>query len=90
MSELKELPLPQQQDLIAKQNKLVLHNDEVNTFDYVIDCLIKVCGHQPEQAEQCAMIVHYNGKCAVKSGEYGYLKLLKEILMDHSLTVSIE
>ncbi len=47
---------------------LVLLNDDVNTFDYVIQCLIEICGHQTEQAEQCAMIAHYKGKSGIKSG----------------------
>jgi ATP-dependent Clp protease adaptor protein ClpS len=55
-------------------NEIVLFNDDVNTFDHVIDTLIRVCSHTPEQAEQCALIVHYNGKCTVKTG------LLKELI----------
>lgn len=58
----------------AKQNEIVLFNDDVNTFDHVIETLIVVCDHTPEQAEQCALIVHYNGKCTVKTGEYTDLK----------------
>ena len=49
-------------------NEIVLFNDDVNTFDHVIDTLIRVCSHTPEQAEQCALIVHYNGKCTIKTG----------------------
>jgi ATP-dependent Clp protease adaptor protein ClpS len=52
------------------QHEIVLHNDDVNTFDHVIDSLIAVCEHTLEQAEQCAILVHYKGKCSVKSGEY--------------------
>jgi ATP-dependent Clp protease adaptor protein ClpS len=52
------------------QHEIVLHNDDVNTFDHVIDSLIDVCEHTAEQAEQCATLVHYKGKCTVKSGEY--------------------
>jgi ATP-dependent Clp protease adaptor protein ClpS len=55
------------------QHEIVLHNDDVNTFDHVIDSLIDVCDHSLEQAEQCATLVHYKGKCTVKSGEYKYL-----------------
>ena len=53
---------------IGTNNEIVLYNDDVNTFDHVIDTLIRVCSHTPEQAEQCALIVHYNGKCTVKTG----------------------
>ena len=52
------------------QHEIVLHNDDVNTFDFVIDSLISVCEHTLEQAEQCTILVHYKGKCTVKSGEY--------------------
>ena len=48
--------------------KLVLHNDDVNTFDFVIECLIEICKHTLEQAEQCTILVHYKGKCTVKTG----------------------
>ena len=58
----------------AKQNEIVLFNDDVNTFDYVIDTLVAVCDHTSEQAEQCSLIVHYNGKCTVKTGEFKDLK----------------
>ena len=56
------------------EHEIVLHNDDVNTFDHVIDALIDVCEHTFEQAEQCATLVHYKGKCTVKSGEYKYLE----------------
>jgi ATP-dependent Clp protease adaptor protein ClpS len=52
------------------QHEIVLHNDDVNTFDHVIDSLISVCDHTEHQAEQCATLFHYKGKCTVKSGEY--------------------
>ena len=51
------------------QHEIVLHNDDVNTFDHVIDSLVAVCDHSFEQAEQCATLVHYKGKCTVMSGE---------------------
>ena len=56
------------------QHEIVLFNDEVNTFDFVIDSLIEVCEHTLEQAEQCTILVHYKGKCTVKTGEYNDLK----------------
>lgn len=62
------------EEVTVKQHEIVLFNDDVNTFDHVIDTLISVCDHTPEQAEQCALIVHYNGKCTVKTGEYVDLK----------------
>ncbi|MBL4605419.1 MAG: ATP-dependent Clp protease adaptor ClpS [Flavobacteriaceae bacterium] len=58
----------------VNQHEIVLHNDEVNTFDFVIDSLIDVCNHTTEQAEQCTWLVHFKGKCTVKTGEYKDLK----------------
>lgn len=54
----------------TNQHEIVLHNDDVNTFDFVIESLISVCDHTLEQAEQCTMLVHYKGKCTVKTGEF--------------------
>lgn len=54
----------------VNQHEIVLHNDDVNTFDFVIDCLVTVCEHTLEQAEQCTILVHYKGKCTVKTGEF--------------------
>ena len=56
------------------QHEIVLFNDDVNTFDFVIESLINVCEHTLEQAEQCSILVHYKGKCTVKTGEYKDLK----------------
>lgn len=52
------------------QYDLMVFNDEVNTFDFVIDTLMEVCGHTPEQAEQCTLLIHYKGKCSVKKGTF--------------------
>lgn len=71
-------------------NMLILHNDEVNTFEYVIDILIKVCEHNNEQAEQCAYITHYKGKCDIKKGSFDYLKSYKDDLINKGLNVTIE
>lgn len=53
---------------VALQNEIIIYNDDVNTFDHVIETLIRVCNHTPEQAEQCSIIIHYKGKCTVKTG----------------------
>ena len=55
------------EDLIGIYN-IVLYNDDFNTFDWVIECLVELCGHKPDQAEQCALLVHFKGKCQVKKG----------------------
>lgn len=74
---------------LSKQNEIVLFNDDVNTFDHVIDTLIHVCDHVPEQAEQCALIVHYKGKCTVKTGEYEELKPRCTMLLQAGLSAEI-
>lgn len=61
-------------DKEVNQHEIVLWNDDVNTFDFVIDALIDVCEHNLIQAEQCTMLVHYKGKCVVKTGELKELK----------------
>ena len=68
-----EIDFKELEELIDLQN-IVLYNDDVNTFDYVIDSLVAVCDHTVEQAEQCAYLVHYKGKCTVKSGEFKELE----------------
>jgi ATP-dependent Clp protease adaptor protein ClpS len=69
---------------------LILYNDDVNTFDFVTESLIKVCHHEPLQAEQCTYLVHYTGKCAVKSGTFKKLKPFCEALLDRGLSAQIE
>jgi len=69
---------------------LVLYNDDVNTFDFVIESLIKVCGHDILQAEQCTYLVHYKGKCVVKNGTFKKLKPFCESLLERGLTAKIE
>ena len=69
--------------LEKKENQIVVYNDDVNTFDHVIDVLVAACDHTHIQAEQCSLIIHYKGKCTVKSGDYEDLvprcsKLLEE------------
>lgn len=70
-------------------NEIVLFNDDVNTFDHVIRTLIDVCEHTPEQAEQCSIIVHHNGKCTVKTGEYSDLKPRCTRLLQAGLSAEI-
>jgi ATP-dependent Clp protease adaptor protein ClpS len=73
-----------------REKKLILHNDDHNTFDHVIECLMNFCGHTALQAEQCALIVHTKGKCAVKHGTIEDLTWRCEILSEQDLTVSID
>jgi ATP-dependent Clp protease adaptor protein ClpS len=75
---------------LSSPRELVLHNDDFNTFDFVISSLIEVCKHEAEQAEQCAMIVHYKGKCTVKTGPFAELEPMYKELGNRGLTVTIE
>ncbi len=72
-----------------RQNEIVLYNDEVNTFDHVINMLIYACEHTPEQAEQCSIIVHYKGKCTVKTGDYNELEPRCSMLLEAGLSAEI-
>tara|TARA_R110002073_G_scaffold57778_4_gene146710 strand:+ start:125267 stop:125542 length:276 start_codon:yes stop_codon:yes gene_type:complete len=71
------------------QHEIILFNDDVNTFDHVIASLMNVCQHSPEQAEQCAYLVHYKGKCGVKTGEYKELKPRCTKLLNLGLSAEI-
>lgn len=77
--------------LTAEEEKkiLVLHNDDVNTFDFVIESLIEVCDHTVEQAEQCTWLVHYKGKCDVKSGSFDFLEPMCSALLHRGLSAEI-
>ena len=74
---------------VLVQNEIVLYNDDVNTFDHVIDTLISVCGHTAEQAEQCSILVHYKGQCTVKTGSYKVLKSRCSMLLEAGLSAEI-
>ncbi len=83
-----------QEDVLVEEqvginNEIVLYNDDVNTFDHVIDTLIRVCQHATEQAEQCAILVHYKGKCTVKTGLYNELKPQCTQLLEAGLSAEI-
>lgn len=71
------------------EHQLMLINDDVHTFDYVIDALINICNHTPQQATQCTIIVHYKGSCDVKKGSYEELRPLRRALLDKELKATI-
>jgi ATP-dependent Clp protease adaptor protein ClpS len=91
---LKEVTKTQEEvDLLEEENEsyqVVLYNDDVNTFDWVIDCLVEICGHDPLQAEQCAMLVHFKGKAIVKSGELTEMQDICTALCDRDLSAVVE
>jgi ATP-dependent Clp protease adaptor protein ClpS len=69
---------------------LILHNDDYNTFEWVIECLIKICKHEPNQASQCAHIVHFTGKCDVKRGDHDTIMPMYNKLKSCGLNVTME
>ena len=71
-------------------HNLIVWNDDVNTFDWVIESLVAICEHQPTQAEQCALIIHHRGKCSVKKGSFDELRPRAEALIDRCLQATID
>jgi len=79
----------QVKESIVEDKDLLIYNDEFNTFQHVIDSLVKVCKHETIQAEQCTWIIHYNGKCAVKKGEYKSLRPMRDALLERGIDAKI-
>ncbi|MGQ1910246.1 ATP-dependent Clp protease adaptor ClpS [Marinifilum sp. RC60d5] len=71
------------------RNTLLLHNDDFHTFDFVVDALVEVCDHDAGQAEQCAYITHYKGKCDVKKGRMSIIRPMRDRLVEMGLKVTI-
>lgn len=74
----------------ADERELVLYNDDHNTFHHVARCLMEICRHDVLQAEQCTYLVHYSGKCVVKTGTCNFLKPLRDSLFERGLSVEIK
>ena len=74
---------------VKHTSDLIIYNDDVNTFDHVIDSLVKICKHELIQAEQCTWIIHYNGKCAVKNDEFTKLKPMRDALCERGINAKI-
>lgn len=79
-----------QKSIVNETKSLIIYNDEVNTFDFVIESLIKICKHDLVQAEQCTWIIHYNGKCAVKNGDFDNLKPMVDALCERGIDAKIK
>lgn len=75
---------------LEKTYQIIVWNDDVNTFEWVIETLIEVCGHSEEQAEQCAMLIHTQGKYSVKHGGYDDLKPKVEAITDRGINATLE
>ena len=73
-----------------KTHKIVIYNDDVNSYDYITACLIRMCKHDPIQAEQCAVVAHNIGKCSVKSGNYLDMYDLKSTFDDLDINCELE
>jgi len=71
-------------------HNLIVWNDDVNTFDWVIRSLMEICEHTPEQAEQCALIIHHNGKCIVQKGDFDSLLPKAEALLGRGIQATID
>jgi len=74
---------------VLKENEIILYNDDVNTFDHVINTLIYACDHTAEQAEQCSILVHYKGQCTVKTGSYKELEPRCSMLLEAGLSAEL-
>jgi ATP-dependent Clp protease adaptor protein ClpS len=76
-------------EALVAERQLIVFNDDVNTFDFVIDSFVKVCKHEPIQAEQCAHLIHFTGKCAVKQGDWDTLEPMCTALLDRGISAEI-
>ena len=85
-----ESPSADSDTLTTDQYSLIVWNDVVNTFDWVIETLMEICGHSLEQAEQCAMFIHYKGKYAVKKGDYDTLKPMCNSITERGIGATVE
>jgi ATP-dependent Clp protease adaptor protein ClpS len=90
MAETKEEVESKVEEILSKPYRIDLHNGDFNSFDWVITCLMKVCKHEYEQANQCAYIVHNNGVCDVKYGDFETISTMKEKLQSAGLSVTME
>jgi ATP-dependent Clp protease adaptor protein ClpS len=85
-----EIDLQEELTSIGNNAFLLVYNDDVNSFDWVIDSFVDILSHTPDQAEQCAFIIHYKGKATVKTAPYSVLKPQQEALCDRGLSAVIE
>ena len=88
--ETEVLNVEKKDEQLSNNYNIIIYNDDVNTFDWVIESLIEVCNHEHEQAEQCALLVHLKGKCDVKNGDYDELKPMASELLRRNINAEIE
>lgn len=82
--------LVKEAEVATGEHDLIVYNDDVNTFDFVIHVLMDICGHEPEQAEQCTLLIHYKGKCAVKKGTYEQLVAMRNAICERGISAEVE
>lgn len=90
MAQVKEQEITSLDELLQQPYAVIVWNDNVNSFEFVIDCLMRYCGHQPEQAEQCAYLIHFGGKCDVKRGNKEKMEKIYHSLIACGLTTTLE
>lgn len=90
MQEIKKQDLAKESTVAKEEKQIVVYNDDVNSFEHVIMCFIQYCNHEFTQAEQCALIIHNNGKCSVKKGDYKRLKPILEALTENGISAEIQ
>ncbi|MCE3294417.1 MAG: ATP-dependent Clp protease adaptor protein ClpS [Crocinitomicaceae bacterium] len=90
MTEVEFSPETEAVEALVGERDLIVFNDDVNTFDHVIDSFIKICKHESVQAEQCAWIIHFSGKCQIKKGSYEELEPMCTALLDRGLSAEIQ
>jgi ATP-dependent Clp protease adaptor protein ClpS len=73
----------------VQSRSLLVYNDDVNTFEWVIETLVDICDHSWEQAEQCSLLIHHKGKCSVRHGSYDELRPMKEAICDRGISATI-
>jgi ATP-dependent Clp protease adaptor protein ClpS len=93
MSAIPELDVQElilEQEISTSVHDLIVYNDDVNTFEFVINVLMEICGHAPEQAEQCTMLIHYKGKCSVKNGDWDKLVAMRNAICNRGISAEVE
>jgi ATP-dependent Clp protease adaptor protein ClpS len=90
LTDLQEDELVEVLDEVSNPFHLIVWNDEVNTFEWVIETLMEICNHSYEQAEQCAYVIHFKGKYAVKHGSYEVLKPMCDAITDRGIGATVE
>ena len=86
---LEDVDISEMTDII-NEKQIVVFNDDVNSFDHVIDTFCSILKHEPNQAHQCALIIHHNGKCSVKKGNWDMLLPMCEALLENQITAEIQ